>query len=110
MRVQCFSGADPQALAAFRELDERLYPRRINAPPPPPPESATLFCVMDGDRVEAHAAASGRSSDSNQPRSPAGISGFTSAAAWAATRSPSMTQNSVADAGGGGDGGLTRCG
>ena len=55
-------------------------------------------------------AASRRSSDSNQPRSPAGISGFTSAAAWAATRSPSMTQNSVADAGGGGDGGLTRCG
>lgn len=57
MKVQCFSGADPQALAAFRELDERLYPQRANPPPPPPQESATLFCVTDSGRVMAHAAA-----------------------------------------------------
>lgn len=57
MRIQCFPGADEDGQMAFIELDERLYPRRFNSPPPPPPASATLFCVMDGDRVMAHAAA-----------------------------------------------------
>ena len=57
MRIRCFPNADPRALAAFRELDDRLYPQRVNPPSPPPPASATLFCVMDGDRVAAHAAA-----------------------------------------------------
>ena len=57
MRIQCFSGADTQGLAAFRERDGRLYPQRLNPPPSPPPASATIFCIMDGDRVTAHAAA-----------------------------------------------------
>lgn len=56
MKVQCFSGADPQGLAAFRELDERLYPHRA-VPPSPPPDHAVLFCVTDGGRTAAHGAA-----------------------------------------------------
>lgn len=56
MKVCCFPGTDAQGQAAFRELDERLYPGRAN-PPPPPPDSAALFCVKDGGRVAAHAAA-----------------------------------------------------
>ncbi len=57
MKIQCFSGSDAQGLQAFRSLDDTLYPHRVNPPPSPPPESATLFCVMEGNRVEAHAAA-----------------------------------------------------
>lgn len=56
MKLLRFSGADPQGAAAFRELDGRLWPERA-LPPPPPPEDAALFCVEDGGRIAAHAAA-----------------------------------------------------
>lgn len=57
MRVQCFPGIDGDGQMAYIDLFLRLYERRYNPPPPPPPASATLFCVMDGDRVDAYAAA-----------------------------------------------------
>lgn len=56
MKVCYFPGTDAQGHAAFRELDERLYPGRPNPTPPPSP-TAMLFCVTDGGRVRAHAAA-----------------------------------------------------
>ena len=58
MRVKIFPGIDGDGQMAYIDLFLRLYKRRYNPPPPPPPmDSATLFCVMDGDRVEAYAAA-----------------------------------------------------
>ena len=57
MKVKIFPGIDGDGQMAYIDLFLRLYERRYNPPPPPPPESATLFCVMDGDRVEAYAAA-----------------------------------------------------
>ena len=57
MKIECFPATDPQGAAAFRELDDRLCPHRANPPPPPPPDSAALFCVTEGGRVAAHAAA-----------------------------------------------------
>ena len=50
MKITCYSGRDAQGHAAFRELDERLYPGR-SGPPSLPPDSARLFCVTDGGRV-----------------------------------------------------------